>query len=227
MIIVVVAPPGETGCVAVLEAWSETSGTAAASYAMSEVSPTVYESPDITGLAGEWRIRMRNAGSEPVYTGYVSFGGNARGHAYDSPGGNNSAEILAKISGGEVAWTSPVTQQGKLNPIVIGDDYLAASGRAFDWFFDPGVFNIASAQCFFGFAGANVGRVAVSGTVSAVTISGNPKWRLRFELTNTATKTLKPGEIEYSVELRGPTPEHMTKRFGKGTVVQSFTVDAA
>ena len=56
MIIVIIASPGEAGCVAVLEPWSGTSGTAAGSYALTEVAPTVYESPNITGLTGEWRV---------------------------------------------------------------------------------------------------------------------------------------------------------------------------
>ena len=84
MIVVVIAESGELGCTIVLEAWKGT-GTPAASYPMTEVAPTVYESANIIGLNGEFRVRMRNADDEPVYTGYVMFHGGPRGQADDKP----------------------------------------------------------------------------------------------------------------------------------------------
>jgi hypothetical protein len=141
---------------------------------------------------------------------------------------DNVSNLNTLIGGGRVTWETPLTPFGRLaGPIIIGDDYLAASGRAFDWFVDPGVFSVAQATCWFGFAGVNVGSVLVQGTVSAVTIEGVPKWRLRFEIPRSQTVNLKPGEIEASVELRGPLPEHITKKRLKGSVEKSYTSTTA
>lgn len=84
MIVVIIASDGEVGCIIRLTAWNGT-GTPAASYSMTEVRPTVYESADITGLNGEFEVRMTNGAGEPVYTGYVTFHGGTRGQADDQP----------------------------------------------------------------------------------------------------------------------------------------------
>jgi hypothetical protein len=84
MIVVVIAGDGELGVTIELTAWKGT-GTPAASYAMTEVRPTVYESANITGLTGEFEVRMTNGDDEPMFTGYVMFHGGARGKADDKP----------------------------------------------------------------------------------------------------------------------------------------------
>jgi hypothetical protein len=222
MIIVIIAPDSETGCTIVLSLWSGTSGTPAASYPMTEVAPTVYQSPNITGLNGEWRVRMVNGDDEPVYTGYVVMTAEAQGHATSEP--NENAEILALIGGGQVTSIAPVTSAGTINgPIVIGDDYLTASGRSFDWLIAPGAFDVGQAECWFGGGSPSKPSWLVQGVVSAVTVDGQPRWRLRFELRRSDTLPLKPACYNWSVELRGPLPEHITRIIGKAEVVQSYT----
>jgi hypothetical protein len=140
---------------------------------------------------------------------------------------DTASEILAKLSGGSVTWNSPVTATGKLNgPIVKGDDYLASSSRAFDWFFEPGSFSVGQATCWFGGArqaDPQTSSWKVQGVVSPVTISGQPRWRLRFELTTAVTGLLVCDLHEWSVELRGPSDENITKLFGQVRVVDSYT----
>lgn len=134
------------------------------------------------------------------------------------------SEILSKLAGGSVTWTAPVTAAGTIDqPIVIGDDYFASSSRALDWYVDPGVFPVANATCFFGGKSPSKPGWKVQGTVSAVVVDSVPKWRLRFELANTDTGALQPATYEWSVELRGPLPEHMTQIRGKVVVVDSYT----
>lgn len=138
------------------------------------------------------------------------------------------AGLNTLLTAGDITSHSPVTTAGTLSgPIVIGDDYLAASGRAFDWFVDPGVFDISEATCWFGGAlASNPERSAwlVEGDVEAVTVSGQPKWRLRFELATADTLGLRPDTHNWSVELRGPTgPENITKILGTASVADSYT----
>lgn len=63
----------------------------------------------------------------------------------------------------------PVAADGTVLPIVIGDDYLAANNRAFDFFVAPvaGV-DINTVQCWFGAEFKHRGKWLVSGTVALV-----------------------------------------------------------
>jgi hypothetical protein len=156
--------------------------------------------------------------------GVLATGGGGGGDATLA----NQEEILLLLSGGQITSIAPVSSAGTITgPIVVGDDYLAASSRAFDWFVDPGVFDIGQATCFFGGALVSIPTKStwlVQGTVSAVTVDGQPKWRLRFELTTDDTLELKPELHNWSVELRGPTgPENITKIYGTVNVINSYT----
>jgi hypothetical protein len=143
MIVVVIAPDGEAGCTIVLEAWKGT-GSPAAFYAMTEVAPTVYESPNITGLNGEFRVRMRNAANEPVYTGYVTFHGGARGQADDqpvsldpdpvtpipSPGDSTPETVASQMSSPASITVDGVTVQNRSIPDMIAAEQHQAANAA-------------------------------------------------------------------------------------------------
>jgi hypothetical protein len=213
MIIVIIASPGEAGCVAVLEPWSGTSGTAAGSYALTEVAPTVYESPNVTGLTGEWRIRMRNAGNEPVFTGYVVMDGDARGHATDTPSAQlDRIEAKTTLLGtGQVAVIAVVSPTGEISsPIIVGDDYLEANGRAFEWTVPavPGVV-VGTAEFYFGGKPITGGSGwFVQGEVSDV---GGGNWKVSAELPRTATSSLSEGQYRWSGEIRDASGNEVTR----------------
>jgi hypothetical protein len=108
---------------------------------MTEVSPTVYESANITGLNGEFRVRMRNAANEPVYTGYVTFHGGARGQADDqpvsldpdpvtpspSPDGGTPESVASQMSSPASITIDGVTVQNRSIPDMIAAEQHAAA----------------------------------------------------------------------------------------------------
>ena len=102
------------------------------------------------------------------------------------------------IGTGSAITNAPVTALGNLTTIVIGDDYLAANSRAFEWLVDAiPEFAIADCTCWFGGQanGCTVNAWLVSGSAS---VSGT-KWKLSFDLPATATQSLDRGSYEWSV----------------------------
>lgn len=118
MIVVILAGDGEVGCTITLTAWKST-GTPASSYAMTEVASGVYESADITGLVGEFRVSMSNGDDELVYNGYVNFNGGARGQADDEP-----------VSLAPPVITTPPTSTGEIDSRIAEIDVILASGAS-------------------------------------------------------------------------------------------------
>lgn len=114
---------------------------------------------------------------------------------------------------------SPVTQAGKLATIVIGDDYLAAYGRAFQWTIDaPTGFVLGTSTCSFG-GEAERGTASwlSSGTITDV---GGSRWTLKFNLTKTQTGALTEGLYKWSVEVKAAdSTEHTVVRWGEGARV--------
>lgn len=136
------------------------------------------------------------------------------------------AEILVKIQTGVISIVSPVNQDGSLNPLVIGDDYLAANSRSIDLFIDPidGV-SAETVTCTFGGMAQHRGDWLVSGTVTAVTIDGNPKWRLRFELDAADTIDCKPGCYAWSATVLSSAGKRITRITGEVALVASQTIE--
>jgi hypothetical protein len=134
-------------------------------------------------------------------------------------------QILALLTSGQAVTNSPVSPTGTIDsPIVIGDDYLAANARAFSWTVAvPAGFTIGQASCWFGGANKTKGKWLVQGSVSAVTVDAQPRWQMAFNLTNDDTGQCKPGCYDWSVELRGPSPEHITKLRGQVELVEAYT----
>lgn len=118
MIVVILAGDGEAGCTITLTAWKST-GTPASSYAMTEVASGVYESADITGLVGEFRVSMTNGDDELVYNGYVNFNGGTRGQADDEP-----------VSLAPPVITTPPTSTGDIDSRIAEIDAILASGAS-------------------------------------------------------------------------------------------------
>jgi hypothetical protein len=130
------------------------------------------------------------------------------------------------LKGGRVTQVAPVTATGEIvGPIVIGDDYKAASGRSFIWYFEPASFAVGAASCFFGGRAQTGSSWLVQGAVTAVTIDGEPKWKLEFELDQDVTELLQARVYNWSVELRGPSPafESITQVRGVVRVVAAYT----
>jgi hypothetical protein len=94
---------------------------------MTEVRPTVYESPNITGLNGEFEVRMSNGAGEPVYTGYVTFHGGARGQADEQPVSLDPDAVLPTPS----ASTDAETVETQMSsPAAISIDGVSVTNRS-------------------------------------------------------------------------------------------------
>jgi len=134
------------------------------------------------------------------------------------------AEILTKLGSGTVQTVSPVTAFGVIGNIVIGDDYLAANDRAFEWIIDP-VTGLAFGDCTCQFGGKSTSTDSwnVTGTVSEVTISSETKWKLSFDLVSADTSALVATLYNWSVEIRGPSTNNITKVTGQVRLVPSYT----
>lgn len=109
----------------------------------------------------------------------------------------------ALITSGNVQTSIPVTAQGQINgPWYIGDDYLAANGRAFDWTIAlPTGFVAATSTCKFGMIYEDETGVSQFNLAGTVTDVGGGNVRLRFELPRATTGTLKAGFHRWSVEI--------------------------
>ena len=118
----------------------------------------------------------------------------------------------ALITSGSVQTSIPVTAQGQINgPLYIGDDYLTANGRQFDWTIAlPTGFVAATSTCKFGMIfedESGVSQFNLSGTVTDV---GGGNVRLRFELPRATTGTLKAGFHRWSTEIVSATGVEIT-----------------
>jgi hypothetical protein len=96
-----------------------------------------------------------------------------------------------------VVSNNPVAADGTLGPLIIGDDYLAANGRALQWTIAE-VTGLTAANCVCklglkGVAGAKV----ITGTVTDL---GNT-WLLSVDMENNDWDGLTEGLAEYSVEV--------------------------
>lgn len=118
------------------------------------------------------------------------------------------------ITTGTIQSSIPVTAQGQITgPLYIGDDYLSANGRAFQWTvaLPPG-FVIATSTCRFGMEhaeGATTGAsFAVTGTVTDAS-GGNVT--LSFSVPKATTGTLKAGFYRWSVEIASASGDEVTR----------------
>lgn len=121
------------------------------------------------------------------------------------------------ITSGNVQTALPVTAAGQIaSPLVIGDDYLNANGRAFSWTIAlPTGYSVGSSTCKFGMRyedSQGVNEFIVSGTVID---AGGGNVTLRFDVSRTTTGTLRPGWYDWSVEIASATAEITPVKSGK------------
>lgn len=121
------------------------------------------------------------------------------------------------ITSGNVQTALPVTAAGQIaSPLVIGDDYLNANGRAFSWTVAlPTGYSVGSSTCKFGMRyedSQGVNSFIVSGTVID---AGGGNVSLRFDVPRTTTETLRPGWYDWSVEIASATAEITPVKSGK------------
>jgi hypothetical protein len=107
------------------------------------------------------------------------------------------------ITSGTVYTALPVTSSGQItSPLVIGDDYLAANGRAFSWTVAlPTGFVAATASCRFGMRFEDEQGVNSFIATGTVTDAGSGNVTLSFDVAKTVTGDLRPGWYDWSVEI--------------------------
>lgn len=114
------------------------------------------------------------------------------------------SEIKAKTDkiGTASAFTSdPVSIAGQItDPIIIGDDYVAALGRAFTWTV-PKLDGAAAedATCKFGIKNAAGNGFLVTGTVTVVDADN---WQISFDVPRATLLPLPKGAYDWSAEIR-------------------------
>ena len=121
------------------------------------------------------------------------------------------------ITSKTVGTQLPVASSGVIDEIIIGDDYLAANGREFEWTIAaPTGFVLATSTCSFG-GKKGTETWLVSGTI---TDAGAGNWTLSFDLNKTDTEGLEPGTYEWSVEVKNATSKEITKVRSRTTKVK-------
>jgi hypothetical protein len=116
-------------------------------------------------------------------------------------------------AGGTVNVSTPVTASGQIaSPLIIGDDYLNANGRAFSWTVAlPSGFVAATATCKFGMRyedDQGVNSFIQSGTVID---AGSGNVTLRFDVAKAVTGLLRPGWYDWSVEIASASGTEITR----------------
>ena len=187
--------------------------TALATSAGEEIADKVWDEAIAAHLAsGSTGEALNNAGGSgnpwitDLSTGYTG-----------TQAGNILNQVKAKtdlITTGAIQSSIPVTAQGQIiGPLFIGDDYLSANGRAFQWTVAlPSGFVIATSTCRFGMEhaeGATEGAsFAVSGTV---TDAGGGNVTLSFSVPKATTGALKAGFYRWSVEIASAGGNEVTR----------------
>ena len=162
---------------------------------------------------------IRDRGDAAWTTGAGGGGGGGDPWATDLPAGSYTANqagaivqaIAAKtntINSGKVSYAGPVTAKGRIDQVIIGDDYLTAHGTAFVWTIDAiaGMSAAAVTVSFGGKCGTNT--FARTGTATDI---GSGKWSLVVEMPRANSGNLIAGEYIYSVEVRNAAGVELTR----------------
>ena len=206
-------------------------------------SGVVYYAKPAPINVASWTADIVNA-VESGSTGTFTLSGLTAGTTYfvyervgDTPASTDDVEHVIKgalsavqaktqlIGTGSAVSAAPVSATGTIATIIVGDDYLAANGRAFEWLVDPVAgFDFATCTCWFGGAAnssANAWRV--EGSIMEV----DGKWKLSFDLPKTATEALERGDYQWSVAVHGATGTEVTRVRNKDghkvSLVSKFT----
>jgi len=147
---------------------------------------------DVTGLDGDWYGRLSNVNVGTASPPFPFRVDSTSAYWGDSWLYLDLIEAAGAVSG-PVASTGQIT-----SPIVIGDDYLAANGRAFQWTIAAITgYVLGTSTCKFG--GCYLDNTwLVTGTVSD---AGGGNWTLSFDLPKATTADLEEGYYSWSVEV--------------------------
>lgn len=163
--------------------------------------------PKVTVSVNSWTVASSGAGLDAA--GVRAAVGLAAANLDTQLGTITSKTNL--LGTGAVAVVALVTPTGDIaSPIVIGDDYLEANSRAFEWLVPavPGVV-AATAQFYFG------GKPITGGpgwlVLGEVSDAGGGNWRVSAELPRTATQSLSDGLYRWSGEIRDASGNEVTR----------------
>ena len=135
-----------------------------------------------------------------------------------------AAPLVEVYSLTAITNSSPVADSGTLTgPIVIEDDYLASQERAFVWYINPLDITFATSTAKVGGVDEAGNTWLVTGTMTEVTVDGDPKWKLSFSLDDDDTSVLDVGKARYSVAVYATTGEQITVARGSVQVVRAYT----
>ena len=117
------------------------------------------------------------------------------------------------ITTGTIASSIPVTATGQIDgPLVIGDDYLSANGRAFAWTVAlPSAFVIATSTCKFGMQYQDEDGTYSFTVTGTVADAGSGNVTLTFDVPKATTGTLGPGWYRWSVEIASASGTEVTR----------------
>jgi hypothetical protein len=117
------------------------------------------------------------------------------------------------ITTGTIASSIPVTASGQIDgPLVVGDDYLSANGRAFIWTVAlPSAFVIATSTCKFGMEYQDEEGTYSFNVSGTVTDAGSGNVTLTFDVPKATTGTLGPGWYRWSVEIASASGTEVTR----------------
>ncbi len=172
--------------------------------AMTEVNG-LFSATVAEALTGEHDYWVEDADGDTVWQGRVYCSGDSW------IADNVLGRILSKtdlIGTGSATSSSPVTPTGTINPITIGDDYLAIHQRVFEWTVDkPAGFDLTNAKCWFGGKLDSNNKWLVEGEITDL---GSNRLKLTFELPKAKTKALKPGNYDWSAAVHDQADNEIT-----------------
>jgi LysM repeat protein len=117
------------------------------------------------------------------------------------------------ITTGTIASSIPVTASGQIDgPLVVGDDYLSANGRAFIWTVAlPSAFVIATSTCKFGMEYQDEEGTYSFNVTGTVADAGSGNVTLTFDVPKATTGLLGPGWYRWSVEIASASGTEVTR----------------
>jgi hypothetical protein len=193
--------------------FAQGSSTVAATYTATTGTYGDFSIAVTEALTG-WYDVLAYSGSTLRGVGAVYYASDTAGTYYvDDPTFLTSIQAKTDLIGTGAGnnGSAPVATDGVIAEIIIGDDYLAANGRAFEWTVPaPTGLTLADCTCWFGgdASGAHSGSWIVQGTPTDV---GSGNWKLSFDMIRSKTDNCESGLYLWSAAIHGPTGTEITK----------------
>lgn len=159
-----------------------------------------------TVASASWAIRVN---ADATIAEYADSIGELRRWATNQTEHDATQVSLASLAAsGSITLVSPVSTTGIINPIVIGDDYLAANSRAFQWTI-AAITGVTAGTAIASFGGKldTNNSWLVTGSI---TVDG-ANWVLSFDLPRTSTQSLSSGYYAWSVEITSASGTEVTR----------------